>query len=72
MAGVFAKQGYLRQAARMYRRLLAQSPQRSDLAEALAGVERQIAMQKGPSADELGLLIRQWAELIEKQKKNRR
>ena len=71
MARVFARQGYLRKAARIYRRLLIQEPQRNDLAAALAEVQVRIAAQKGPSAGDLGLLIREWAGLIRKQKKQR-
>ena len=71
MAKVYADQGYLRQAARIYRRLLDRDPQRTDLEKALDDVERRIAAQKGPSRGELGLLIREWAELIKEQKKKR-
>ncbi len=69
MARVFARQGYLRKAARIYRRLLDQEPQQGDLEAELAEVRRRIAAQKRPSAGELGLLIREWAGLIRKQKK---
>jgi hypothetical protein len=70
MAKVFASQGYLRQAARIYRCLLERNPQREDLADELATVEHRIAAQKGPSRGELGLLIREWADLIRARKKH--
>ena len=72
MARVFAGQGYLRKAARIYRRLLDDAPQRSDLAAELEDLQRRIAAQNGPSPAELGLLIREWAELIRKRKKIQR
>jgi hypothetical protein len=71
MARVFAEQGYLRQAARIYRRLLDRSPQRSDIAAQLADVESRIAAQHGPSTRDLALLIREWAALLKKQKRQR-
>ena len=68
MARLYAQQGYLRHAARVYRRLLQATPQRSDLIEELADIEQRIADQKAPSTKELGLLIREWADLAKQQK----
>ena len=68
MARVYAQQGYLRYAAQIYRRLLSKAPHREALQKELADIEHRIAEQHRPSRKELGLLLRQWAELV-KQKK---
>jgi hypothetical protein len=68
MARVYARQGYLRQAAGIYRRLLERNPRRSDLSAELDAVERRIAARRAPGTRELGLLVKEWAELVERRK----
>jgi hypothetical protein len=68
MARVYAQQGYLLQAARIYRRLLREAPQREDLKAALTDIESRMAAQKGPSRRELGALLREWADLAARKK----
>ena len=64
MARLYAEQGYLRKAAEIYRYLLRQNPDRTNLQQALASVEERIAEQQTPSRKELALLMREWYELI--------
>ena len=64
MAKIFADQGYLRKAAEIYRRLVIRYPHRRDLFDALAEVEGRLAGQKGPSRKEVGLLLREWRDLM--------
>ncbi|MEJ2040387.1 MAG: hypothetical protein P8X55_15895 [Desulfosarcinaceae bacterium] len=64
MAKIYAEQGYLRKAAGIYRRLLTRHPQRQDLRSALADLEEKLSRQKGPSRKELGLLLREWRDLM--------
>lgn len=68
MARLYAEQGYLRKAAQVYRHLLELEPHREDLSRCLQTVEEQIALQTHPSRRELGLMLREWAELLRKQK----
>jgi hypothetical protein len=68
MAKLFADQGYLRKAARIYRQLVAQDPQRAELREALAQVERQMADQAAPTKKENELLLREWLTLMRQKK----
>jgi len=72
MARLYADQGYLRKAARVYRYLLQETPDRMDLRKELAAVEEEIRMQSHPSRKELGLLIRDWATLMRKQRQTKR
>jgi hypothetical protein len=72
MARLYADQGYLRKAVRVYRYLLQETPDRMDLREELAAVEEEIRMQSHPSSKELGLLIRDWATLMRKQRQTKR
>ena len=72
MARLYADQGYLRKAARVYRYLLQEAPDRMDLRRELAVVEEEIGFQTHPSKKELGLLIRDWAALIRKQRQLKR
>ena len=65
MAKLYADQGYLRKAAAIYRQLVDQDPDRQDLCDALAAVEKQIERQDKPNLKELGLLIREWIALKE-------
>ena len=65
MAKLYADQGYLRKAAAIYKQLVEQNPDRQDLSDALAAVEKQIEERNGPNLKELGLLIREWIALQE-------
>lgn len=72
MARLYADQGYLRKAAQIYRYLVQQEPDRDDLNRELAAIEEAIRRQTHPPAKELGLLMRDWVELIRKQKELKR
>ncbi len=72
MARLFADQGYLRKAVEIYRYLVQQEPGREDLHRDLAALEEKIRRQTHPSTKELGLLMRDWVDLIRKQKKLKR
>jgi hypothetical protein len=72
MARLYADQGYLRKAARIYRHLLQKAPDRMDLRKELAAVEEEIRLQIHPSKKELGLLIRDWADMMRKQRQSKR
>jgi hypothetical protein len=72
MARLYADQGYLRKAARVYRHLLRDTPDRMDLRRELAAVEEEIRLQTHPSRKELGLLMRDWAALMRKQRQLKR
>jgi hypothetical protein len=69
MADLYAKQGYLRKAAQIYSYLIEKDPHRQDLRLALEKIERQIETQVAPSRKELGLLLREWKNLISRHKK---
>jgi hypothetical protein len=64
MAGLYAEQGNLARAVMIYRHLLNQSPQREDLAQALAEAEARLAAR-----DPYDLVdpIRRWAQLALRQ-----
>ena len=72
MARLYAEQGYLRKAAQIYRFLAQKEPERADLRRELAAVEEKIRQQTHPSTKELGLLMRDWADLIRKQQELKR
>lgn len=72
MARLYADQGYLRKAARIYRSLLQETPDRMDLRRELAAVEEAIRLQTQPSKKELRLLMRDWAALMRKQRQSER
>lgn len=72
MARLYAEQGYLRKAARVYRFLLEEAPDRMDLRRELAAVEEEIRLQTHPSRKELGLLMRDWTTLMRKQRQLKR
>jgi hypothetical protein len=72
MARLYADQGYLRKAARVYRYLVQEAPERMDLRRELAAVEEEIRLQTHPSRKELGLLMRDWAALLRKQRQLKR
>lgn len=71
MARLYAEQGYLRKAAEIYRLLIARNPERSDLGESLAEIERQIAQSPSPTRKEIELLLREWIELVKQTKAKR-
>lgn len=72
MADLYAKQGYLRKAAQIYNHLMEKEPHREDLRLSLEKIQREIATQAFPSRKELGLLLREWENLINKHKKLKR
>jgi hypothetical protein len=72
MARLYTDQGYLRKARQIYQYLVEQEPDRSDLRQDLATVEEKIRQQTHPSTKELGLLMRDWADLIRKQQELKR
>jgi len=72
MARLYADQGYLRKAVQIYRYLVQQAPDRGDLRQDLAVVEERIRQQTHPSTKELGLLMREWADLIRTQQELKR
>lgn len=72
MAHLYAKQGYLRKAAQIYSHLMEKEPHREDLRLALEKIEREIETQAAPSRKELGLLLREWENLIKKQNELKR
>ncbi len=61
MAKVYADQGDLKKAERIYKYLLAQDPGQQDLIEALSEIEKQ---RVGKSPDELSALFGQWIGLL--------
>ncbi|MEA3279341.1 MAG: hypothetical protein U9Q38_01900 [Thermodesulfobacteriota bacterium] len=75
MAKVYADQGYFEKAAEIYRYLLKQYPERQDIVEAFAEIEKKLS-EKAP--DKLVLLFGEWIDLAvkynrsQKLKKNQR
>ena len=61
MARVYAEQGNLEEAKRVYRYLLEREPGRPDLVEALEGLE---AQGRNSSMEALLPLFRQWLDLV--------
>jgi len=61
MAKVYADQGDLKNAEKIYKYLLAQEPGQRDLVEALSEIEKQ---RVGKSPDELLALFDQWIGLL--------
>lgn len=61
MAKVYADQGDLKNAEKIYKYLLAQEPGKPDLVEALSEIEKQ---RVGKSPDELLALFDQWIGLL--------
>jgi hypothetical protein len=61
MAKVYADQGDLKNAERIYKYLLAREPGHRDLVEALSEIEKQ---RVGKSPDELSALFDQWIGLL--------
>jgi hypothetical protein len=64
MADLYARQGYLRKAAEIYRHLLAGEPRQELYLAALRRIEEKIAVQEAPSRKEIGLLLREWVEMM--------
>lgn len=71
MARIYARQGYLRKAAQIYRHLLDKDPARADWKEALASLEKRIARQRAPSHKELGLLMSDWIDMMKTHKQSK-
>lgn len=69
LAKLYADQGYLRKAAEIYRHLVRQHANRTDLKEALADIERQIARRPSPARKEIELLLREWKEMLKRTRK---
>jgi len=67
MAELYARQGYLRKAVQIYRHLLQQEPGREDLDRRLQALLDQIGSQTHPSRKELGLMLREWAQMLAEQ-----
>jgi len=66
MAELYAQQGYLRKAAEIYRHLLAGDPRHEGWLAALQRIEAQIAVQASPSRKEIGLMMREWIDMIKR------
>jgi len=64
MAGIDAAQGNPEKAAEIYRHLLVAQPGRQDLAEALAGLEAEIAAAGAKKTADLVPLLEEWIELL--------
>jgi hypothetical protein len=64
MAGVYAQQGHFERAAEIYRFLLEREPNRKDIADALAEIEKQL--EKGGAKTDLDLfpMFRKWVLLL--------
>lgn len=71
MARVYADQGRYKEAARIYRYLLDQTPDRTDLREALDAVTSMLPENSGQMHDLSGLVDR-WVRLIFRQNELRR
>lgn len=61
MAKVFANQGNLKKAEKIYKYLLAREPGQQDLIEALAEIEKQ---QRDRFPEDMMVLFNQWIELL--------
>ena len=69
MARLYVDQGYLREAAGIYRSLLERNPESAEIRQALASVEERITEKaaweaKGSRPDNLDLLFRKWIDLL--------
>jgi hypothetical protein len=63
MAGVYAQQGHYAQAAKIYRHLLINEPDREDLKTALAETEAMLAQRREMRTDPAAL-FNEWIRLI--------
>ncbi|MBL0712189.1 MAG: hypothetical protein JJV98_00690 [Desulfosarcina sp.] len=66
MAGIYASQGHYRQAIEIYRRLLGQHPDRTDLQAKLLRIE---SKQKYEDENRLAAKFSEWLDLLMKHKK---
>ena len=64
MARVYEDQGHWEKAAEIYRYLLEQEPERKDIADALAEVEKRLDEGTTINADDLTPLISEWIDLM--------
>ena len=64
MARVYEDQGHWEKAAEIYRYLLEQEPERLDIADALAEVEKRLNEGITKNADDLKPLIGEWIGLM--------
>jgi hypothetical protein len=75
MADLYAAQGYLEEAVRVYQHLLSESPGRQDLAERLSEVQRRLSRERegsggrGPvdaadGSEDLKALLKEWVGLV--------
>lgn len=63
MARIYADQGHYDRAAEIYRHLLARSPERTDVADALAEAEKSLEKNRATDQDRLVSLFLRWFEL---------
>jgi hypothetical protein len=63
LAGLYAEQGHLRQAAQIYRHLLEKSPERPEYLKALEEIEEQLAAEVHRPDQALVRLIATWVDL---------
>ena len=66
MAGIYANQGHYQKALVIYRRLLAQQPDRQDLKERIKAVE---ALQTQSGDGQLSDRFKEWFDLVLKKKR---
>ena len=63
MAEVYAQQGHFEKAAEIYRFLLEREPNRKDIADALAEIEKRIGKGGAMTDRDLVPLFRKWVQL---------
>lgn len=66
MAELYAQQGYLRKAAEIYHHLLDGNPRHEGWLAALQRIEDKIAVQEAPSRKEIGLMMREWIDMMKR------
>ena len=66
MAGIYASQGHYRKAIEIYRRLLEQQPERSDLEDKVLRIE---SKQKYEDENRLAAKFSEWIDLLMNHKK---
>ena len=64
MAGVYAQQGHFEKAVEIYRFLLEREPNRQDIADALAELEKRIEKEGAKTDKDLVPLFRKWVRLV--------
>jgi hypothetical protein len=72
MARLYADQGYLRKAAEIYGHLVEKNPDRPELQSILEQLQQKIVLQQAPGKKELGLMIREWIDLLVEANQHRR